>query len=224
MSKQADDQRRARLGQYLDFVQLYSEVHQDVSNAKKEANVVWKEKIQKENGEALSSIDYLEQLAVLKSKKLLQKNPSSVPKHQMSECFELELACAGAQSSVEIAGTFNNWKPEPLKYSSKDEDWFTTIHLAPGKLCLPCYLNRFLTDDVWGVYYYKYVVDGEWLHDPKQECEDDGTGNINNVMRVRDKVTMKLKEINQKLEELRSFLDEPWQAQNNINNNFCVKK
>ena len=138
MSSQADDERRARLGQYLDFVQLYSEVHQDVSNAKKEANVVWKEKIQKENGEALSSIDYLEQLAVLKSKKLLQKNPSPsrVPNQQKSEYFELEFACAGAKSSVEIAGTFNNWKPEPLNYSNKEEDWFTTIHLAPGKLSL----------------------------------------------------------------------------------------
>merc|ERR1712150_305681 len=168
-------------------------------------NVVWKEKIQRENGEALSFIDYLEQLAVLKSKKLLQQNPGRVGSQQNSEYYELEFACAGARSSVEIAGTFNNWAPEPLKYSTKEEDWFTTIHLAPG------------------VYYYKYVVDGEWLHDPKQECEEDGTGNINNVMRVEDKVTMKLKEISQKLEEMRSFLAEPWQGQNN-NNNFCVKK
>ena len=136
MSNQADDERRARLGQYLDFVKLYSEVHKELNNAKKEANVVWKEKIQKEDGETLSSIDYLEQLAVLKSKALVQKNPSPVPSQQMSEYFELEFACAGARSSVEIAGTFNDWKPEPLKYSEKDEDWYTTIHLAPGKLCL----------------------------------------------------------------------------------------
>ena len=52
---------------------------------------------------------------------------------------------------------------------------------------------------------------------------EDGTGNINNFMRVEDKVTMKLKEINQKLEEMRSFLTEPWQGEN-TNNNFCVKK
>ena len=146
MSKQADDERRARLGQYLDFVKLYTEVHKEVSNAKKEANVVWKEKIQKDNCEALSSIDYLEQLAVLKSQKLLQKNPSRVPSQQMSEYFELEFACAGAKSSVEIAGTFNNWKPEPLKYSNKDEDWFTTIHLAPGKPCLVILSHFYLTD------------------------------------------------------------------------------
>ena len=80
-----------------------------------------------------------------------------------------------------------------------------------------------LTDAVSsGVYYYKYVVDGQWIHDPKQEWEEDGKGNINNVMRVEDRVTMKLKEISQKLEEMRSFLDEPWQVHNN-NNNFCVK-
>ena len=140
-SNSTDDERRSRLTQYLDFVKLYSEVHKDVSNAKKEANVVWKEKIQKENGDALSSIDYLEQLAILKCKKLLQKNPRP-PITQMSEYSELEFACAGAKSSVEIAGTFNDWKPEPLNYSNKDEDWFTTIHLSPGKTCptLPCYL------------------------------------------------------------------------------------
>ena len=131
-NNQVDEERRSRLTQYLDFVKLYSEVHKDVCNAKKDANVVWKEKIQKDTGDALSSIDYLEQLAILKSKKWLQKNPHA-PVHQMSECSELEFACAGAKSSVEIAGTFNNWKPEPLKYSNKDEDWFTTIHLSPGK-------------------------------------------------------------------------------------------
>ena len=137
-SNHADDERRVRLTQYLDFVKLYSEVHKDVSNAKKEANVIWKEKIQKENGDALSSIDYLEQLAVLKSKKLLQKNGcgSLAPSEEMSEYSELEFVCAGAKSSVEIAGTFNDWKPEPLKFSKKHEDWLTTIHLSPGKFCL----------------------------------------------------------------------------------------
>ena len=136
-SNPADDERRVRLTQYLDFVKLYSEVHKDVSNAKKEANVIWKEKIQKENGEALSSIDYLEQLAALRSKKLLEKNGSKgALSQELSEYSELEFVCAGAKSSVEIAGTFNDWKPEPLKFSKKDEDWFTTIHLSPGKICL----------------------------------------------------------------------------------------
>ena len=132
----ADDGRIARLGQYLDFVKLYSEVHKDVSNAKKEANVVWKEKIRKGNDEAWSYIDYLEQLAILKSQKLLQQNPGHVGSDQSSEYYKLEFACAGAKSSVEIAGTFNNWSPEPLKYSSKEENWFTTLHLAPGKISL----------------------------------------------------------------------------------------
>ena len=132
-SNHPDEERRARLTQYLDFVKLYTEVHKDVSNAKKEANVIWKEKIQKENGEALSSIDYLEQLAVLKSKKWLEQGGSRAPSNEISEYSELELA---GKSSVEIAGTFNDWKPEPLKFSKTDEDWFTTIHLSPGKICL----------------------------------------------------------------------------------------
>ena len=91
-SNHPDEERRARLTQYLDFVKLYTEVHKDVSNAKKEANVIWKEKIQKENGEALSSIDYLEQLAVLKSKKWLEQGGSRAPSNEISEYSELELA------------------------------------------------------------------------------------------------------------------------------------
>ena len=58
-----------RLTQYLDFVKLYAEVnrHKEVDKAKKEANVIWKEKIQA--GGDLSTLDYLEQLALLKSNK-----------------------------------------------------------------------------------------------------------------------------------------------------------
>ena len=43
-----------------------------------------------------------------------------------------------------------------------------------------------------GVHYYKYVVDGEWMHNPNKECEEDEKGNINNVMRIESKLTRKL--------------------------------
>ena len=65
------DSKQSRLTQYLDFVKLYTEVHKEI-NAKKDANIIWKEKIQKETNDQLSMSDYLEQLAILRTKKNIQ--------------------------------------------------------------------------------------------------------------------------------------------------------
>ena len=73
-----------------------------------------------------------------------------------------------------------------------------------------------------GVYHYKYVVDGEWLHNPSHEFEEDGKGNINNVVRVEDKISSKIKEIRKELEELKLFLSEPWKVES-CGLNFCRK-
>ena len=35
-----------------------------------------------------------------------------------------------------------------------------------------------------GLHQYKYIVDGEWLHDPSKPCQEDGKGNVNNVISV----------------------------------------
>ena len=120
-----------RLTQYLDFVKLYTEVnrHKEADKAKKEANVIWKEKI--EVGGNLSSLDYLEQLALLRS----NKTGCPCPHRTLSGSTEIEFSCAGAMGSVGIAGTFNDWKPEPLKLSREDGDWSTTIKLSPGMVC-----------------------------------------------------------------------------------------
>lgn len=49
---------------------------------------------------------------------------------------------------VEVAGEFSNWRTIPL--SKQDaENWSTTLHLKPG------------------IYGYKFVVDGEWVFDPR---------------------------------------------------------
>ena len=76
---------------------------------------------------------------------------------------------------------------------------------------------------VAGVYHYKYVVDGEWLHNPSYEFEEDGEGNINNVVRVEDKVSTKMKEIREELEGLKIFLAEPWKVENYDKNYLCKK-
>jgi len=153
---------------------LYTEVNKELT-AKKEANKIWKERIQKEKDENLSMTDYLEQTAILRAKRNVQKLAElhTCGHYDVDHFLDLEIpiefSCEGASKSVEIAGTFNNWTPQPLNFNDDEGEWFTTLSLAPG------------------VHYYKYVVDGEWMHNPSKECEEDEKGNINNVMRIEDK-------------------------------------
>ena len=136
----SDISKQKRLTQYLDFVKLYTEVNNNKeNNAKKEANIIWKEKIQKETDDQLSMSDYLEQLAILRAKKNVQKlRELHTCCHQddVDQFLDLEIpiefSCEGASKSVEIAGTFNSWTPEPLRFNEEEGDWFTTISLLPG--------------------------------------------------------------------------------------------
>ena len=201
--------RKSKLTQYLDFVKLYTEVYAEKeTEAKKEANLLWKEKIQRSTCDNLSVPDYLEQLALLRARRNIKSQHKCghlPPETDMLLDLEIpiEFSCEGASKSVEIAGTFNDWKPEPLDYS-KSGEWITTLKMAPG------------------VHYYKYVVDGEWMHNPNKECHEDAEGNINNVVRIEDRVTRALREMKEEREELAKYLDEPWRVEEHAFN-YCTK-
>ena len=229
-----DKKPSSRLTQYLDFVKLYTDVHKE-SNAKKEANIIWKQKIQSTSNDELSTMDYLEQLALLKTKKNIQASRpcGHAPDPDISLDLEIpiEFSCEGASKSVEIAGTFNNWQPEPLKYNSKEGDWVATLNLTPGLLCKIAIFKTLhpssLDSDLiclfyLGVHYYKYVVDGEWIHNPNKEWEEDEEGNVNNVMRLEDSVSRSLREMAEERERLAKFLEEPWQVDNH-RFNYCTR-
>ncbi|GBF94195.1 hypothetical protein Rsub_06465 [Raphidocelis subcapitata] len=70
-------------------------------------------------------------------------------------------------SHVEVEGSFDNWTTrQPLQYTGKD---WTIIKLLPP-----------------GVYQYKFIVDGEWRHDPNQPAMYDEMANVNNVIEVQE--------------------------------------
>jgi 1,4-alpha-glucan branching enzyme len=54
-------------------------------------------------------------------------------------------------NEVLIAGDFNNWEPKTRLKKSK-ATWQKDITLKPGK------------------YEYKFVVDGNWVNDPANDC------------------------------------------------------
>ena len=101
---------------------------------------------------------------------------------------DVEFICSGAENFVKVAGSWNNWRPRNLIYNELDDTWQLTLNLGPGS------------------YQYKYIVDGEWIHDPSRKCREDDMGNINNVITVHsrlDVVTVyrlaKLKETQRRL-------------------------
>jgi hypothetical protein len=64
-----------------------------------------------------------------------------------------------------IAGSFNNWDPAFTPLQKVDSGWVVSLPLSPGK------------------YFYKYLIDGNWMKDPNNNLrEDDGQGNINSAV------------------------------------------
>jgi len=80
--------------------------------------------------------------------------------------MEVELQWNGGGREVAVAGEFSQWQPWKMD-GLKDGVHFIKLSLPPGR------------------YQYKYVVDGNWLHDSEGACESDGQGNVNNVLSVK---------------------------------------
>jgi 1,4-alpha-glucan branching enzyme len=79
--------------------------------------------------------------------------------------FELELPKAW---SVFVVGTFNDWKPGATPLSGVGGGrWVKELSLAPGR------------------YEYRFVVDGDWIDDPKAKAYvPNPHGGLNAVLQV----------------------------------------
>lgn len=70
-------------------------------------------------------------------------------------------------ADVQVEGSFDRWtKRHTMQKSGKD---YTIVQLLPP-----------------GVYQYKFIVDGQWRHDPNLPSMYDEMGNVNNVMEVQE--------------------------------------
>lgn len=72
-------------------------------------------------------------------------------------------------NTVQVAGDFNNWSPEktPMRKYRKEGVWKVKIPLTKG------------------TYRYRYVVDGNWQHDPhNDQAEPNPYNGLNSVIRV----------------------------------------
>lgn len=74
-----------------------------------------------------------------------------------------------AASSVQIAGDFNNWRPESMPMSRQEANgcFRATVPLDPGR------------------YRYRLVVDGRWQNDPNNpQVETNPFGELNSVLEI----------------------------------------
>ena len=85
--------------------------------------------------------------------------------------------CHGG-NHVELEGSFDNWTTRHvMQQSGKD---FNLV-----KMLLP------------GVYQYKFIVDGQWRHDPNLPWIHDDQGNLNNVLTVQEYVAENLERMSE---------------------------
>jgi 1,4-alpha-glucan branching enzyme len=72
---------------------------------------------------------------------------------------------------VYLCGDFNEWTPTSLRMirDGSSDRWKKRLTLPPGR------------------YNYKFVVDGEWVHDPKaSENVRNQHGSLNSIMQVHE--------------------------------------
>jgi 1,4-alpha-glucan branching enzyme len=76
---------------------------------------------------------------------------------------------APGAKQVCVCGEFNQWSPDATPMELREGGrWEACLALRPGR------------------YQYKFVVDGEWIHDPKaQESVLNEHGSYNSVAEVR---------------------------------------
>ena len=91
----------------------------------------------------------------------------STTHHFQSKAVPTVFTWGAGGTSVELEGSFDNWTSRHVMQKS-GRDFSLVKLLAPG------------------VYQYKFIVDGQWRHDPNLPCIYDDQGNINNVMEVQE--------------------------------------
>lgn len=69
---------------------------------------------------------------------------------------------------VAVAGSFNNWNQSQFLFARVGDEWVCKLKLPPGE------------------YEYKFIIDGDWLVDPRNsKTRHDDRGNLNSILVVQ---------------------------------------
>ena len=88
--------------------------------------------------------------------------------YSQSDSVEVRFSYASSTAKTfAVAGSFNNWTPASYRLTNDTGNWQIQLKLPPA------------------YYYYKFVVDGNWIPDPSntKKVNDGGTG-FNSILKV----------------------------------------
>lgn len=120
----------------------------------------------------------------------------------------VEFLCCGAERTVQVAGSWDHWRPRDLAQAG--DTWALSLSIPPG------------------TFQYKYIIDGQWIHDPSKKWLQDDKGNVNNVIKVESKLEIvirnlrlmelqklvnRLKKTQAEIKELKQWLGTPWHSE-----------
>lgn len=75
------------------------------------------------------------------------------------------------KSKVVLAGSFNGWDEKAIEMKKRNDGWYLKADLPPGR------------------YEYKFIVDGEWMHDPAaKENVVNEHSTLNSVLYVKKSI------------------------------------
>ena len=98
---------------------------------------------------------------------------TAIPSESGNATFNLK----GFQDAenVVLSGSFNKWNEDVFKMKRNDEGWTITLKLRPD------------------TYYYKFIVDGNWIEDPNNPDKViNEYGGFNSVVSIEGKITFYL--------------------------------
>ncbi len=104
-------------------------------------------------------------LATTVVENIVSKTTLPIPRIEVSP-VEFRVKAPQAKT-VQIAGDFNNWKPQetPLRLRGKDGIWVAAVPLLKG-----------------AEYQYKFVVDGQWVEDPDNQLKKEAFNGVYNSL------------------------------------------
>ncbi|CAB4064137.1 PRKAB [Lepeophtheirus salmonis] len=88
----------------------------------------------------------------------------------------------GNAKDVKISGTFTNWKSQDMKNISGTDSWISPV--------------PFLSEDE--EHEYKFLVDGNWIHDPDKPTKPNSLGTLNNVIERKTPSEVSMIEVERK--------------------------
>ena len=121
---------------------------------------------------SLGSFDYDALAKEIVYNELVPENPTEQSQAHSPRLTSrgVEFTCFAPHANhVELVGDFNEWKPNQIQMETRKKNgvWHKTLLLPQGK------------------YQYRFIIDGEWIHDQNNEAiEHSPYGGVNSVVNV----------------------------------------